>query len=116
MLFHPLSDKRLCFTHPGDSFFSGAALTELGLRELALLSAASLSKKSDQSSDKVSLLALCSINDVSALSAEVLGFLLNGVSGTRSVEDTVAVFVPPGLESPAFSRCSKLNQKMSYDG
>jgi hypothetical protein len=84
--------------------FSVIPLAVLGLRELPLPSVASRSKKSDHSSAKLSLLALCSIRVVSAFSDSVLGTFRNGANGTRR---ELAIEGPaPGLVNPDCSFCS----------
>jgi hypothetical protein len=72
-----------------------------------LPSAASLSRKSDQSSARPSLLARCSMSDEEeSFSVGVLGVFRNGEMGTRSDEAMDDDDPPPGLARPACSFCS----------
>jgi hypothetical protein len=79
----------------------------LGLRDVPLPSLASLSKKSDHKSARLSLLRRWSIREVSVLRDCVLGILRKGVNGTR--KELAADGPPPGLARPACSFCSSSN-------
>lgn len=91
---------------------SVAALAALGLLELAVPSPDSLSRKSDHSSARLSLLARCSISDVSAFSDGVLGVLLNGDIGTLNDE---VKEMPPGRARPACSFCSVIVEYLTHE-